>query len=286
MDYTLPSTLLSLHLPLSPTFSASPPARLSWRFAALHHLWNHHAMTELQVEQPPYINEWSLWVHLSPCSISACGPAGSSLPPPIFGSTRPPLPFYPTRFPRPSGSPFGSCHTTSATNLRIFHYVLFLHPSGCSGLLFSFGLASVYGLHRLSLRYSGSSSDGCCCGVAYASVASNVTLLHWLSICTLGSIGSASIGHSQSTVLSKPWRLPPLSPLWALVTARLWVGANGRPPPALPGDRPPITTPTLPPCPPPKPAPSLPHLICLYGVRSRLVRGRCTVMVRFSYFHS
>lgn len=80
------------------------------------------------------------------------------------------------------------------------------------------------------------------------------------AICALESIGSVSVGRPPqlSTVLSTPWCLPLLSPLLAVVTARLWVCAIGRPLPLpLVDHRPPFTTPLAPsPHPPPGPPPS------------------------------
>ncbi|ROL03956.1 hypothetical protein DPX16_23391 [Anabarilius grahami] len=70
-----------------------------------------------------------------------------------------------------------SRHSTFTTDLRIFRYAQFLHPYGCSGLLFPFRLASVLHhtgiasvLHHTGitsvLGHCGFSSDARRCGIA------------------------------------------------------------------------------------------------------------------------
>lgn len=120
MNYTLPSTLPSLHLPPSLTFSASHPA------PPLLEVCSHTPSPELpcsdveaQVEQPPSTPE-----RVDPVApVPAPDRIGLSRP---GGSNRPPWPLDLTRFPRPSGSPFVSRHTTSTMDLRISRYAPFL----------------------------------------------------------------------------------------------------------------------------------------------------------------
>lgn len=99
-----------------------------------------------------------------------------------------------------------SCLTTSATGLRTCRYSLFLHLYGCSGLRCDSSQSAVT---QTSSQSSGALAPPVTV-VAVMLPRPPMSLLHQLSICALGPIRSAFVGHPQLSTVHLAASLPRL----------------------------------------------------------------------------